>query len=262
MTIFLDSGKISEIEQYMRMGIIRGVTTNPTILLKDGITGGIEAIHDWSEEIAGLIAPYPLSVELTTNSRKEMIAEAQMVASWAKNICVKVPIHGPEGELEYLEIIRILENDLDIRVNVTAMMSAQQGYLAGMAGATYVSLFCGRINNMGYDSRVEITRLRKLIDLFGLKAQIIAASTREVLNVTEWLEAGAHIVTVLPEILKGMIVHPYTKETVKMFLRDAAAANKAIYLGTDAVAVAETAGAVRNDGQPGSNGKNGGNGHH
>jgi len=139
---------------------------------------------------------------------------------------VKITIHGPEGELENLEIVHVLETKNDIRVNVTAMMSAQQCLLAALAGATYVSIFAGRVNNMGYNCVEEIRKARQVLDGQGLKAKIIAGSTREVLNVIEWLAAGAHIVTVVPEILKGMIVHPYSKDTVKMFLRDAAKAEK------------------------------------
>jgi transaldolase len=226
MPIFLDTGNLAEIERFHRLGIIRGVTTNPTILLKDGVTGGMRGIEARSKEIARLIAPYPLSVEVTTTDRDEVIRQAQTFASWADNIVVKVTIHGPEGELENLEIVHELETKHDIRVNVTAMMSAQQCFLAALAGATYVSIFGGRVNNMGYNVCGEITKLRKVLDQLGLKSQIIVGSTREILNVIEWLEAGAHIVTVVPELLKGMIVHPYSKETVQQFLRDAAKAEE------------------------------------
>lgn len=226
MAIFLDTGSIEDVERFMRMGIIRGVTTNPTILLKSGVTGGKEAIARRSVEIAKLIAPYPLSVEVTTNEPKAMLEQAREFAGWAKNVMVKITIHGPEGELENLEIVHVLETKNDIRVNVTAMMSAQQCLLAALAGATYVSIFAGRVNNMGYNCVEEIRKARQVLDGQGLKAKIIAGSTREVLNVIEWLAAGAHIVTVVPEILKGMIVHPYSKDTVKMFLRDAAKAEK------------------------------------
>jgi transaldolase len=106
------------------------------------------------------------------------------------------------------------------------MMSAQQCLLAALAGATYVSIFGGRVNNMGYNCIEEIRKARQVLDDQGLEAKIIAGSTREVLNVIEWLCAGAHIVTVAPELLSGMIVHPYSKETVKMFLRDAEKAEK------------------------------------
>jgi transaldolase len=226
MPIFLDSGNIKEIEKFFKMGIIRGVTTNPTILLKDGVTGGMKVIKERSVEIARMIAPYPLSVEVTTNDSQKMLEQAQEFAGWANNINVKVTIHGPNGELQNLEVIHELEERRNIRINVTAMMSAQQCLLAAMSGATYVSLFGGRVNNMGYNACEEIGKLRQVLDDFDLKAKIIIGSTREVLNVIEWLGAGAHYVTVAPNLLEGMIVHPYTKETVQMFLADAAKAEK------------------------------------
>ena len=231
MSIFLDTGNLAEIERFHRMGIIRGVTTNPTILLKEGVTGGMKGVEARSKEIARLIAPLPLSVEVTKTEREDVIAQALTLAGWADNINVKVTIHGPDGELENLEIIHELETKHDVRVNVTAMMSAQQCLLAAMAGATYVSIFCGRVNNMGYNAIDELIKLRSVLDEFGLKSQIIAASTREILNVIEWLDAGAHIVTVLPKFLEGMIVHPYSKETVQMFLGDAAKAEKMLEQG-------------------------------
>ena len=221
MAIFLDTGKIEEVEKYMRMGIIRGVTTNPTILLKDGVTGGMKAIKERSIEIAKIVGPYPMSVEVTTNDKEGMIEQALEFTQWAENVCVKITIHGPNGEIENLEAVHELETKHDVRINVTAMMSAQQCLLAAMAGATYVSLFAGRVNNMGYNACDEISKLRDLLDQFDLKSKIIVGSTREVLNVIEWLNAGAHIATVVPHLLEGMIVHPYSKETVKMFLDDA-----------------------------------------
>lgn len=226
MAIFLDSGNIKEVERFMKMGIIRGVTTNPTILLKDGITGGLKAVESRSKEIAEIIKPYPLSVEVMSNDRKHMIEQALEFSQWAENINIKITIHGPNGELENLEVINELETKRNVRVNVTAMMNAQQCFLAALAGATYVSLFGGRVNNMGYNVCDEIVKLRKVLDDFKLTSQIIVASTREILNVIEWLAAGAHNVTVLPNLLEGMLVHPYTKETVQMFLKDAAKNSK------------------------------------
>ncbi len=222
MAIFLDTGSLDDIKTYHKMGIIRGVTTNPTILLKCGVTGGMDAIKERTLEIATLIKPYPLSVEVTSNDPEEMIRQGREFAEWSDNINVKITIHGPQGETENLEVIHELETVHDVRVNVTAMMSAQQCLLAALAGATYVSLFGGRVNNMGYDSRVEIEKIREVFECLGIKSQIIIGSTREILNIFEWLLAGAHIVTVTPNLLKGMIVHPYSKETVQMFLDDAA----------------------------------------
>jgi transaldolase len=228
MSIFLDTSVLEEIERFHAMGIIRGVTTNPTIMLNDGITGGMKGIERRSKEIARLIDPLPVSVEVFANDRKKMIQQALKFANWASNINVKISIHGPQGELDNLEVIHQLETKYDIRINVTAMMSAQQGLLAALAGATYVSIFGGRVNNMGYNVCGEIQRLRKVLDQFNLSSKIIVASTREVLNVIEWLEAGAHIITVVPKILEAMIIHPYTKETVQMFLKDAAKMDKLI----------------------------------
>ena len=221
MPIFLDSSNLDEIEKFHQMGIIRGVTTNPTIMVKDGVSGGMAGIETRAKAIAKLVEPLPVSIEVTTNDSIDIVKQAQLFASWAENINVKVTIHGPDGELDNMAVIHTLETVDDIRVNVTAMMSAQQCFLASLAGATYVSIFGGRVNNMGYNACNEIARLRKVIDSFKLESRIIVGSTREALNVIEWLEAGADIVTVLPALLTTMLVHPYSKETVRMFIRDA-----------------------------------------
>lgn len=218
--IFLDTGHVEDIRAYHALGIIRGVTTNPTILAKEGVTGGWPGIQERCLQIARLVDPLPVSVEVTTNDAREMLVQAKLFCSWAKNINVKIPIHGPEGGTDNLKLVHELETRQDIRVNVTAIMSAQQALLAAMAGATYVSLFGGRVNNMGYDACQEIRRLRSLLDAFGNSSKIIVGSTREVLNIIEWFEAGADIVTTVPQLLQAMLVHPYSKETVKQFLQD------------------------------------------
>ncbi|NQU88104.1 MAG: transaldolase [Mariniphaga sp.] len=222
MAIFLDTGNIEEIKKYHEMGIIRGVTTNPTILVKDGVKGGMKGVQKRSIEIANLIDPLPLSVEVTSNHTQTMLDQAIEFSKWAENINVKITIHGPNGELDNLMVAHELETKHNVRINMTAMMSVQQCFLAAMAGVTYVSIFGGRVNNMGYDSRQEISKLRNLLDDFQLKSKIIVGSTREILNVVEWLHAGAHIVTCAPKLIEGMIVHPYSKETVQMFLKDGA----------------------------------------
>jgi len=221
MAIFLDSGKIEQVKKYLGWGVIRGVTTNPTILLKDGVTGGAEGMKKRAQEIAALIAPFPLSLEVTSNDPAQMIGQAREFAALADNINVKITIHGPNGEDDNIAVIHELETVHDVRVNATAMMSAQQCLLAALAGASYVSLFGGRVNNMGYDACDEIGRLREVLELQNLTSQIIIGSVREINNVIAWLHAGAHIVTTTPDILGGMLVHPYSKETVQMFLEDA-----------------------------------------
>ena len=218
--LFIDSGSLEEIRKFHALGVLRGVTTNPTILVKDGVTGGWVGVERHLREIAHTVDPLPVSVEVTSGEPDEMLDQARELASWAKNMNVKIPVHGPEGGTEYLRLVHQLEGFYNVRVNVTAMMSAQQCLLAAMAGATYVSIFGGRVNNMGYDSRLEIRRLRGLLDAFGSPAKIIVGSTREVLNIIEWFEAGADIVTAVPKLIEEMLVHPYSKETVRMFLQD------------------------------------------
>jgi len=224
MSVFIDSSVPSEIAKYCKLGVIRGVTSNPSIMLKDGVTGGMTGVKERSCEIAKLVDPLPVSVEVLSNDKQEMLDQGREFSSWAPNINVKITVHGPNGELDNLEVVHTLEEE-GVNVNVTAMMNAQQCYLAATAGATYVSIFGGRVNNMGYNSNYEISRLRKLLDSFDLKSKIIVGSVRETLNIVEWLEAGAHIITVPPDMIKNSIIHPYTKETVQTFLDDATKIN-------------------------------------
>lgn len=220
--LFLDTGDLKEIEKYLNLGIIDGVTTNPTIMKKCGVTGGFAAIKERSTEIAKLINPLPLSVETASpeGNQEEIMKQAREFASWAPNINVKVTITDQKGNPQ-TNIIKALTSE-GIEVNATAMMSVSQCFLAAKVGARYVSIFAGRVANMGNDPKIEIKKLRYLLDRTGLKAQIIAASSREALNVTEWWEAGAHIITVTPNLLKPCIDHPYTIDTVKLFDGDAA----------------------------------------
>ncbi len=217
--IFIDTSITSEISKYHQMGFIRGVTTNPTIMAKDGLKGGYEEIKNRTKEISDLVMPYPVSVELLTNEVSQMFDQAKDLAQINKNIVIKVTIHGPNGELDNLKLIKELEEN-KIPVNATAMMNSQQSLIAAMSGASYVSIFCGRVNNMGYDSREEVKKTRILLDKFNLKANIIACSLREVINVTDWFISGADIVTIPPEFFESLIIHPYSKETIKMFLSD------------------------------------------
>jgi len=221
MALFIDTSRVEEIERAMKMGIIRGVTTNPIILMKDKESNKPFSLKDRIIEIARVVSPYPVSVEVTSNEPVIMFDQAREFSSWAENIIIKIPVHGPNGELENIEVAHLLEKKYNIRVNLTAMMSAQQCLIGALARASYVSLFGGRINNIGYDAREEIRKARLVLDDQHLPSKIIVGSTREILNVIEWLEAGAHFVTVLPELLWGMIRHPYTRETVQTFLEQA-----------------------------------------
>lgn len=220
--LFLDTGDLAEIEKFRNLGILDGVTTNPTIMKKCGVVGGFAIIRDRSKAIAELIHPLPLSLETSSpeGNKQEILDQAYEFASWATNINIKITITDQNGN-PLLNIIKELA-DHDIAVNATAMMSVSQCLLAAKVGAKYVSIFLGRVANMGYDPKIETKKLRYLLDRTGLEAQIIAASSREAFNVVEWWEAGAHIVTVTPNLLKPCIDHPYTIDTVKLFDGDAA----------------------------------------
>ena len=228
MALFLDTGKIDLVRKYHAMGIVRGVTTNPTILVKEGSARNLAEVEKQIREVAELIHPLPVSVEVTSNDEPQMLKQAQAFSKWGTNINVKIPIHGPAGELFNLRLVRELESTHNIRINVTAMMNAQQCFLAALAGATFVSLFGGRVNDMGYNACAEIHRIRMLLDRFQLKAKLILGSTREPLNVIEWLEAGADIVTVRPELIDKVLIHPYSLETVKEFVREGAKIEKGL----------------------------------
>lgn len=215
--LFLDTGKIDDIEKYIQLGIVDGVTTNPTIMKNSGVVGGFDVIKEKYIEIAKLIDPLPLSVELA-GSKEEMLAQALEFSGWVKNINVKITITNQKG-VSHTDVIKKL-SEVGISVNATAIMSVSQGLIAANLGAKYVSMFSGRISNMGYDPIPELSRLRNIIDKCNLESQIIAASSREALNIIQWIEAGAHIVTVTPNLLTPCLDHPYTRETVAMFDRD------------------------------------------
>jgi len=227
MPIFLDSSDLNEIKKYNKMGIIRGVTTNPTIMVKDGLKT-FDEIKERTIEIAKEMNNYPVSVEVLSNEPEIMFKQADEFSNWAHNINIKIPFHGPNGELDNLEIIRRL-SDCGIKVNCTAMMNASQCITSALAGAKYVSLFGGRINDMGYNCKWEIRKTRRFLDRYPYEnIKIIIGSVREALNISEWLHYGADIITTPPKILEKALVHARTKETVKMFLDDAEKLKKAI----------------------------------
>src|SRR3989338_6023747 len=132
MALFLDSGNINQIKKYIKMGIIRGVTTNPSILSKEGITNGLQGIKKHCASINDVIKPLPLSIEVLSNDKQSKIEQAKMFFELGDNINVKISIHGPEGELHNIEVIHELESKHNIRINVTAMMSSQQCLVAAM----------------------------------------------------------------------------------------------------------------------------------
>jgi transaldolase len=215
LEIFLDSGNVREIQRWMDYGVLDGVTTNPTILLKDG---GYD-VEERTKEIASLIAPLPLSVEVYTNDHREMLAQARTFASWAGNIVVKIPVINEYGEPS-LGVVKQLGRE-GIRVNVTACLSLGQVVLAAKAGATYISIFAGRVSDEGHDAPKLIRESVGWLRSWGYSSRIIVGSIREAINVQDAVLAGAHIVTVPPQFLDKWVDHHYTRATVRGFNEDA-----------------------------------------
>jgi transaldolase len=205
---FVDSSDPKEIRDISAWGVVSGVTTNPLILSRE--VGG----DDLEQRIRAVIAASagPVSVELLSDSEAEMLEEASLYHAWAPDrICIKVPF-SEAG----LRVTHRLHKQ-GVKVNVTCLMSFNQAYLAALAGATYVSIFSGRVRDMGYDVRPVIAQTREQLDREELSAQIIVGSVRHFIDVSEALSAGAHIVTVPPPILRKMLHNPKTEETIREF---------------------------------------------
>jgi transaldolase len=215
MEIFIDSANTSEIEKWMKMGIADGVTTNPSIMYKDGVYD----MEKGAKKIAALINPRPLSVEVTTNDLDEMLAQAKKFAAWAPNIVIKIPQINQDGVPCYGVISELEKNG--IKVNATVALSFGQVVLAAKAGATYISIFIGRVADEGGNAPELIARAREWLDDWNYKSKIIVGSIRAVIDIQEAAVAGAHVITIPPDFLTRMADHKYTRETVRQFINDA-----------------------------------------
>jgi len=215
MEIFIDSASISEIEKWLKMGIVDGVTTNPSIMLKDGVYN----MKTGAKDIAALVNPRPVSVEVTTNDLNEMIKQAREFASWANNIAVKIPQITQDG-IPCYGVINQLENE-GIKVNATIAMSLGQVILAAKAGATYISIFAGRVGDEGGDVSQVIRNSVDWLERWKYKNKIIIGSIRSVADILQAAVAGAHIITIPPQFLDRMADHKYTRATVEQFVSDA-----------------------------------------
>ena len=215
MEIFIDSASISEIEKWLKMGIVDGVTTNPSIMLKDGVYN----IKAGAKDIAALVNPRSVSVEVTTNDLDEMVKQAREFASWANNIVVKIPQITQDGVPCY-GVINQLENE-GIKVNATVAMSLGQVILAAKAGATYISIFAGRVGDEGGDVSQVIRNSVDWLERWKYKNKIIIGSIRSVADILQAAVAGAHIITIPPQFLTRMADHKYTRATVEQFVGDA-----------------------------------------
>ena len=214
MKIFADTANLDEIREWLDYGVIDGVTTNPSIMLKEGVY----QLRRGAESIAQLIGDLPLSIEVISDSVEEMHDQAREIASWAPNIVVKIPIITSTGQ-PCLGVIRRLRQ-AGVKVNATACMSFSQAMLAAKAGANYVSLFSGRISDEGTDAAAVIASTAEWLERWDLPSEIIVGSIREVSNVRDAALAGAHVVTIPPKFLHQMVDHKYTRFTVHQFVSD------------------------------------------
>ena len=210
MQIFLDTANIDQIRQAAELGIISGVTTNPSLLSKEA-TSDYESV---TKKICSIISG-PVSVEVLAEDADAMVEEARLKASWAPNVNIKVPITA-----DGLKATSILSKE-NIDVNMTLCFSANQALLGALAGATYVSVFVGRLDDAGHDGMQVVEEVIEILDNYPeLDTQVIAASIRHPLHCTQSARMGADILTVPYNVLMQMIRHPLTDVGIKRFLED------------------------------------------
>ena len=210
MKIFIDTANLNEIKKAKALGLVDGVTTNPTLLAKEGEE--TEAlIRKISEEVKG-----PVNVEVTGTACEEMVKEAKVMATWGDEIVIKIPI-TPEG----LKTVKILSSER-IHTNVTLLFSASQAILAAKAGATYVCPFLGRLDDISFNGLELIQQIKEIYANYpDIETQIIVASVRNPIHVIEAAMLGAEIVTIPPAIIEQMVKHPLTDKGIAQFLEDA-----------------------------------------
>ena len=210
MELFLDTANIDEIRRAAAMGVISGVTTNPSLLAREGVQ-----YRDRVLEICEVVDG-PISAECISTTADEIVAEGKRIAAWHPNVVVKVAL-----DEQGLQAIKRLSAE-GVRVNTTLIFSANQALLAARAGAAFVSPFIGRLDDIGEDGMQVVRDCIDIFDRHGLDTQVIAASVRHTRHVTEAALAGSHIATVPSNVLLQMLKHPLTDLGIAAFLRDAA----------------------------------------
>ena len=208
MKIFIDTANIEHIKTANNMGIIDGVTTNPTLVAREG-----KDFVPLIKEICSIVNG-PISAEVIGLEQKEMCDEARKLAKIHKNVVIKIPLI-PEG----LKSVKILSSE-GINTNVTLCFSANQALLAAKAGATYISPFIGRLDDIGHVGMDLVKDIKTIYDAYNFKTEIIVASIRHPLHVLEAAKIGAHIATVPYEALMKLVKHPLTDIGVERFLND------------------------------------------
>ena len=209
MQIFLDTASIDEIRRGAALGVVDGVTTNPTLVAREGVEYKARIL-----EICAVVDG-PISAECISTELEALVAEARRVAAWHPNVVVKIAM----GEVGLQAIKRVAAEG--IKVNTTLIFSANQALLAAKAGAAYVSPFVGRLNDAGQDGLAVVRESVAIFDAYHLPTQVLAASLRGPRDVTECALAGAHVATIPPAVLQQMVNHPLTDKGIEIFLKDA-----------------------------------------
>ncbi|WP_420407884.1 fructose-6-phosphate aldolase [Hoeflea sp.] len=208
MKFFVDTADVSEIRELNELGLIDGVTTNPSLIMKSG-----RDIREVTKEICDIVDG-PVSAEVAATEYDAIMKEAAVLAKIADNICIKLPL-----TLDGLKACRALTSD-GHQTNVTLCFSANQALLAAKAGATFISPFIGRLDDMGIDGMDLIRDIRQIYDNYGFETEILAASIRTVNHVKEAALIGADVATIPASTIKALVKHPLTDKGLDAFLAD------------------------------------------
>jgi transaldolase len=208
MKIFLDTASIESIKKFADMGVVDGITTNPTLISKE--KGHPE---DIMREIVRIVKG-PVNLEVVATKTEEMIEEGLRLKKFGDNVVVKVPM-----TMDGLKAVRKLSED-KIKTNVTLIFSSNQALLAAKAGASYVSPFIGRLDDAGQEGMTVIREIVQIFKNYDYQSEVLVASVRHPIHVIEAGKIGAHIVTLPPDILGKMLTHPLTDKGLSLFLSD------------------------------------------
>ena len=208
MKIFLDSANLKAINTYNDMGLVDGITTNPTLLAKEEQNPS-EIMREIAKVVKG-----PVSLEVIATETDEMLEEAHKLKKFGQNVVVKIPMTS-----NGMKAVRKLRED-GIDTNVTLIFSANQAILAAKAGASYVSPFIGRLDDIGNDGMILVNEIIQIFRNYHFKTEVLVASIRHPIHVIEAGKIGADIVTLPPDILGKMLCHPLTDKGLALFLSD------------------------------------------
>ncbi|RUW57857.1 fructose-6-phosphate aldolase [Mesorhizobium sp. M7A.F.Ca.US.008.03.1.1] len=209
MKFFVDTADVKDIRELNDLGLLDGVTTNPSLILKSG-----GKIADVTKEICDIVKG-PVSAEVTATEYSEIMQQAKVLAKIADNVCIKVPL-----TLDGLKACKTIRTEMNRLVNVTLCFSANQALLAAKAGASFISPFVGRIDDIGIDGMELIQEIRQIYDNYDFQTEILVASVRTVNHVKQAALIGADVVTAPPATLKALVKHPLTDKGLEQFLAD------------------------------------------